>query len=104
MLLQYLAIMATGNGSSCLPLYSNTKFVSIYKPLTNKHFDKFMIDNRSRYGMILTPMQHVVREVINNRKNNIRSLYSFLTDQTPPKAILDSGPTFLTRRLQFILV
>jgi KDO2-lipid IV(A) lauroyltransferase len=81
----------------CLPLYSSLKFVSIYKPLTNKRFDRFMIDNRSRYGMVLTPMQHVVREVINNKKNNIRSLYSFLTDQTPPKGDIKFWTNFLNQ-------
>jgi KDO2-lipid IV(A) lauroyltransferase len=81
----------------CLPEYSRYKFVSIYKPLTNKHFDKYMLNNRSRFGMTVTPMQHVVREVIDNRKNNIRSLYSFLTDQTPPKGDIKYWTRFLNQ-------
>ena len=81
----------------CLPLYSKYKFVSIYKPLTSRHFDKFMIRNRTSFGMNVTPMQHVVREVIENRKNNIRSLYSFLTDQTPPKGDIKFWTSFLNQ-------
>jgi Kdo2-lipid IVA lauroyltransferase/acyltransferase len=87
----------------CLPLYSKHKYISIYKPLNNKHFDKFMIDSRSKNGMILTPMQHVVREVINNRNNNIKSLYSFLTDQTPPKSDIKFWTTFLNQETPVFL-
>jgi KDO2-lipid IV(A) lauroyltransferase len=79
----------------CLPLYSRYKFVSIYKPLANRYFDRFMIKSRTCFGMIVTPMQHVVREVIENRKNNIRTLYSFLTDQTPPKDDIRYWTSFL---------
>ena len=81
----------------CLPLYAEFKFVSIYKPLANKHFDKFMINNRTRFGMVVTPMQHVVRDIIENRKNNIRSLYSFLTDQTPAKGDIRFWTSFLNQ-------
>jgi Kdo2-lipid IVA lauroyltransferase/acyltransferase len=81
----------------CLPLYSRFKFVSIYKPLTSKYFDKYMINNRTNLGMTVTPMQHVVREVIENRKNNVRSLYSFLTDQTPPKGDIRFWTNFLNQ-------
>ncbi|MCX6333218.1 MAG: lysophospholipid acyltransferase family protein [Bacteroidia bacterium] len=81
----------------CLPLYANYKFVSIYKPLANNHFDKFMIDNRTRFGMTVTPMQHVVRDVLNNRKNKIRALYSFLTDQTPAKGDIRFWSNFLNQ-------
>ncbi len=81
----------------CLPIYSRYKFVSIYKPLTSRHFDRFMINNRSRFGMTVTPMQHVVREVVENRKNNIRALYSFITDQTPPKGDIKFWTNFLNQ-------
>ena len=47
--------------------------------------------------MSVTPMQHVVREVIENRKNNVRSLYSFLTDQTPPKGDIKFWTNFLNQ-------
>jgi KDO2-lipid IV(A) lauroyltransferase len=82
---------------SILPLLSEYNFVSIYKPLSNKHFDKFMIRNRARFGMKLTPMQHVVRDVIGNRKNKVRSLYSFLSDQTPPKDDIKFWTSFLNQ-------
>lgn len=81
----------------CLPLYTKFQTVSIYKPLRNKHFDRFMIDMRSRNGMILTPMSNIVREVIDKRKKNIKSLYSFITDQTPPKGDIKYWTSFLNQ-------
>jgi Kdo2-lipid IVA lauroyltransferase/acyltransferase len=83
--------------SLILPLYSRLKFISIYKPLANRHFDKFMINTRSQFGMTLTPMQNVVREIISNKKNNIKSLYSFLSDQTPPRGDIKYWTSFLNQ-------
>ena len=82
---------------ACLPLCTKLKAVSIYKPLSNKHFDKFITKTRSRNAMVLTPMHLVVREIINNRKNNKRSLYAFITDQTPPKGDIKFWTRFLNQ-------
>jgi len=78
-----------------LPLYTDYQTVSIYKPLQNKHFDKLMIDNRSRNGMILTPMSSIIREIITLRNKNIRSFYAFLNDQIPPKGDIKYWTSFL---------
>ena len=71
--------------------------VSIYKPLNDKRFDKFMLDIRERDGMILTPMSHIVREIIEARKSDRRSLYSFISDQTPPLGDIKYWTTFLNQ-------
>ncbi|MDM7920391.1 MAG: lysophospholipid acyltransferase family protein, partial [Methanosarcina sp.] len=42
-------------------------------------------------------MQHVVRELVENRKNNVRALYSFLADQTPPRGDIKFWTTFLNQ-------
>jgi KDO2-lipid IV(A) lauroyltransferase len=81
----------------CIPLYTKLKIVPIYKPLANKHFDKFMIRARSSEGAVLTPMQFVIREIISNRKNNTRSLYAFITDQTPPGGGIKYWTRFLNQ-------
>ncbi len=80
-----------------LPLFTKLHIVSIYKPLRNKHFDNFMINSRSKTGMVLTPMQHIIREIINNRKNNVKSLYAFIADQTPPKGDIKFWTRFLNQ-------
>ena len=56
-----------------------------------------MLEQRSRHGMIQTPMSSVVREILNSRKNKIRSLFAFITDQTPPKTYIKYWTIFLNQ-------
>ena len=77
--------------------HTDYQTVSIYKPLQDKRFDKFMLGLRERGGMILTPMSHIVREILIARQNNRRSLYSFITDQTPPKPEIKFWTKFLNQ-------
>lgn len=67
----------------CLPLYTDYKTISIYKPLENKNFDRFLNTLRTRNNMGLTPMNHVIRDIVENKRKNIRTLYGFIADQTP---------------------
>lgn len=81
----------------CLPLLTKHQIVSIYKPLKNKHFDAFMNRLRSKNKMILTPMSNIIRELVNLRQKNIRSLFAFITDQTPPKGEIKFWTKFLNQ-------
>jgi Kdo2-lipid IVA lauroyltransferase/acyltransferase len=80
-------------------LIFHTKYqtVSIYKPLQDKRFDRFLLGLRGREGMILTPMSLIIREIIEARKKNRKSLYSFITDQTPPRKDIQYWTTFLNQ-------
>jgi KDO2-lipid IV(A) lauroyltransferase len=80
-------------------LIFHTKFqtVSIYKPLQNKQFDNFLLELRTREGMVLSPMSLIVREILKARKANRRSIYSFITDQTPPKGDIKYWTKFLNQ-------
>ena len=69
----------------CLPLYTKYKILTIFKPIRNRLFNNFMSGLRSRNNMGLTPMRHIVREIVENREKNIRTLYGFIADQTPAK-------------------
>ena len=71
--------------------------VSIYKPLQDKRFDNFLLKLRNREGMILTPMSLIIREILEARKANRRSVYSFITDQTPPKGDIKYWTKFLNQ-------
>ena len=82
---------------NCFPLYTNYNCVSIYRPLQNEYFDSFMHKTRSGNGMKLASMSHVARDIIENRRNGIRSLYAFITDQTPPKADIKFWTQFLNQ-------
>lgn len=82
---------------TALPLYTKYKSVSIYKPLQNKFFDRFINNLRSKNGMVLTPMSNIIREIINDRKNNINTISAFISDQTPIKTEIKFWTTFLNQ-------
>lgn len=80
-----------------LPLYTKYKVVTIYKPLQNKLFDRFINNLRTRNNVEMTPMTHVVRNILENRKANIRALYGFLADQSPARPLIKYRSKFLNR-------
>lgn len=80
-----------------LPFYTDYTCISIYKPLKNKHFNGFVNNLRSRFGMNLTPMSLVIRELINNRKNNVRTFSAFISDQIPAKGDINYWTNFLNQ-------
>ncbi len=47
--------------------------------------------------MVLTPMSHIIREIINDRKNNINTLSAFISDQTPVKTEIKYWTKFLNQ-------
>jgi KDO2-lipid IV(A) lauroyltransferase len=80
-----------------LPLFTKYKFTSIYKPLQNKHFDKFINNLRLQYGAYLVPMSFILRDIINCRKNNIKTFSAFISDQTPAITEIKYWTTFLNQ-------
>jgi KDO2-lipid IV(A) lauroyltransferase len=66
-----------------IPMFTDIKSVSIYKPLKNRFFNQFINDLRSKHGMYVTPMSHIVREIINDRNKGINTFSVFVADQTP---------------------
>ena len=79
------------------PLFTKYKAVSIYKPLQNKYFDRFLNNLRTKNRMVLTPMSKIIRELINDRKNNINTISAFISDQTPIKSEIKYWTTFLNQ-------
>ncbi|OFY57729.1 MAG: hypothetical protein A2V50_03645 [Bacteroidetes bacterium RBG_19FT_COMBO_42_10] len=80
-----------------LPLYTRLRNVPIYKPLQNKHFDRFILNLRLTNDCDPTAMSLVIREFIKNRKINRRALYGFMIDQTPPKGEIKYWTNFLNQ-------
>lgn len=84
-------------------MYTKHKGVGVYKPLQNKHFEKFMNRLRSRNDATLAPMNMIVRQIINNQRRNIRAQYGFISDQTPAKAEIEYYTTFLNQETPVFL-
>ncbi len=81
----------------CLPLYTKYKVITIYKPLRSKLFNNFLNGLRSRHGMGLSPMTHIVREIVENRRRNVQTIYGFVADQTPAKPDIRYRTTFMNQ-------
>ncbi len=64
-----------------LPLYTGVDTYGIYKPLTNKTFDILFKDMRSRMGMKMTPMQQIMRALLQAKQKPYT--IAIVTDQTP---------------------
>jgi len=69
---------------SALQMATKYKVITIYKPLKNKYFDQFLFRLRSKFGITVTPMHNVLREIVNSRRDNVRTMSGFIADQTPP--------------------
>ncbi|MBW6500324.1 MAG: lysophospholipid acyltransferase family protein [Bacteroidales bacterium] len=80
-----------------MPLWFRHKVVGVYKPLQNPLFNRFLNNIREKNNSILTPMSEIVRVIIRNRNNNIRSLYALMADQTPAKSQIKYRTTFLNQ-------
>lgn len=79
------------------PLYTGLKPVSIYKPLQNKYFNRFLNSLRSKHGMVLTPMSMIIREILNDRKNGVNSISAFISDQSPVKDEIKYWTSFMNQ-------
>ncbi|MDE6098967.1 MAG: lysophospholipid acyltransferase family protein [Muribaculaceae bacterium] len=90
----------------------DVKFCQVYRPLKNKWFDALMLRLRSRFGSVSLPKKTTFRHLLEYRKNGIRTVTGFMSDQKPgsgdttcileflnhPTAMI-SGTETLARRL-----
>ncbi|MBM3420245.1 MAG: hypothetical protein FJY11_03830 [Bacteroidetes bacterium] len=79
------------------PLYMDGRIVIIYKPLKDKRFNELIFKLRSRFGIVLTPMSGIVRELISFRNQGIRTMSVFIADQAPPRTEVRYWTRFLNQ-------
>lgn len=102
-------------GIMAAPLQLNHKLFAFYTPLTNKHIDSYMRQNRKKWGTELVA-QKDVRKPFNERKDE-PAAYFFGADQSPsnPKGshwmeflnqdtACMKGPEFFARRYRLPVV
>ncbi len=95
-----VAVMSHFNNWEWLTIFppsTDYKSISIYKPLHNKHFNDLINSFRSKYGMVLTPMQSIIRELIDDRRKGINTISTFINDQIPPKNDIKYWTRFLNQ-------
>lgn len=67
----------------------------IYKPLSNKTFDDFFIEVRSRFGGVAVPMKQTLRTMVAHK--NEFTVTVFAGDQTPVQEDANYFTTFLNQ-------
>ncbi len=55
---------------------------AVYKPLSNKWFDRLMFENRKRFGGTPIPKDNAVREIIRRNKTGVHA-FALVADQMP---------------------
>lgn len=73
------------------------KMVGIFKPLTNKRFEKLMNDARERFGGIPVAMMDTLRAVIDFKSKGIPIILGLIADQTPAKKDIKYWTKFLNQ-------
>lgn len=73
------------------------KTIGIYKPLSNKLFDKLMVYLRSRYGSPVEPMKHTLRAIAGSKKNGDTFILYLIGDQRPMKSEINLWINFLNQ-------
>lgn len=79
--------------------YSN-KIIGFYKPLTNKRFDKFIRNNRSRFGTNLISIRETTKTFEENRGHTV--MYIMAADQSPSNRKMAYWVNFLDRETAFL--
>ncbi len=74
-------------------------FDAVYKELSNKTFDKFMIATRSRFGGVPIEMKQTGREIV-RRRRELRG-FCMVADQSPAEDELDYFTDFFGKQTPF---
>lgn len=68
---------------STTALFIKHPVVVIYKPLKNKYFDRMVKSNRTRFGVMVTPMETIARKLMTFQREHKPVIAVFLSDQRP---------------------
>jgi len=86
---------------SAVQLMTPFRLLTVYKPLTNKYFDKFINNLRTKYGVLASPMENIIRDLARFRNEKIPTMSAFIADQTPPPDKHVFWTTFLNQETGF---
>lgn len=100
-----LAIGHSGNWEwiSNLPLWFPYQALAIYKPLKNKHVNRFFIRIRERFGLRTIPMATSLRTILEYHQKEIPTITLFLTDQRPQINQIEYWTSFLNQETPILL-
>lgn len=83
--------------------FNNVLGASVYRPLKNKWFNKFMLNIRSCFNTQNIPLNSTTREIVKLKKKNQRFALGLIADQSPSKSELHYWTDFLNQNTSVIL-
>ena len=99
-----LAIGHYGNWEWACNINSSSPYIlhGIYKPLSNKLFDRLFFYMRSKYGTVPIPMKKIFREIKTRLSDKEPFALIIVGDQRPPTGDLEYWTTFLRQETPVI--
>jgi Kdo2-lipid IVA lauroyltransferase/acyltransferase len=70
-------------GAIAHQLYFTRMITGVYHPLSNKGFDRLMLDLRSRFGGDIVAMNHLYKRLLSLRQQNVSTTVGLIADQSP---------------------
>jgi KDO2-lipid IV(A) lauroyltransferase len=89
-----------GNWEWLLGLTSASPYhtMSVYKPLSDKRFDRFFTRIRSKFGTTMVTMRSTIREILQYQKDQRLTLSCFIADQSPVWEETQYWTTFMNQQ------
>ena len=81
---------------------TESTYSGVYKPLSNKIFDRLMITIREKHGSITVPMKNTLRFIFEMNKKNKHYMLYLISDQRPMKSEIQYWSTFLNQDTPFL--
>jgi len=82
--------------------HQGVEYCQVYRPLRNKAFDSLMLAIRSRFGSLSFTKSAVFRDLVVLKRQGIRSVTGFMSDQKPSHNDPTVVTMFLNRPTAFI--
>jgi len=99
--------------SNSFPVHVKHKILGVYKPLHNKHFNKFTNDGRKNMGAEMIQNSQILRRVVTAERNKEPVFIWLAGDQTPPpsqkfwfsflnqEAVFYPGPAIISKKFNY---
>ena len=83
---------------SGMALQTPFRCLAIYKPLSNRHFDRFMASLRQRFGVEVVPMGKIYRRLSEAKMAKQQTLTYFIADQSPMRRDIKLWIDFMNQK------
>ncbi len=80
-----------------IALYDKHTIIAAYKPLKNKHFEKFINRSREKFGVLPVPSHEIFRMSIKLAQEGKPFFLGLIADQTPARGDIRYWTTFLNQ-------